>query len=292
MKWTITERHQGMNIRHYLQEVCHFSRRMLSSVKSGGSIMVDGQRQTVRHRLQTGEVLDVRLPPEQIGAHLHPEEMDLDIIYEDADMIVIDKPAGVPVLPSPQYRGGTIANGILAYYKNNNLPYTIHIVTRLDRGTSGLMLVAKHRYSHSILSDMQKNNEIVRKYKAIAEGEGLSGTGTIRAPIGRKPGSIIEHAVIESGKESVTHYQVIRTYGDHVLVQVLLETGRTHQIRVHFAHINHPLAGDDLYGGKQESISRHALHCYELKLKQPFTMEELIFHSDIATDMKRLLSRT
>lgn len=289
MKWMINSEHVGMTIRDYLMEYHRFSRRILIAVKLEGKILINGIPQTVRYSLREGDLLEISFPKEQVGEYMVKEEMDLSIVYEDDSVIVVDKPAGIATIPSLHHPTGTVANGILGYYEKHNIPYTVHVVTRLDRDTSGLLLIAKHRYSHSLLSTAQKAGKIKRRYKALVEGDLKQDSGTIDAPIDRKEGSIIERTVKETGKRAVTHFKVEKRLPLHTLVNIQLETGRTHQIRVHFSHINHPLAGDDLYGGKTDYIKRHALHCYKLAFEHPFTKEYIQLESSLPGDMKELL---
>lgn len=288
MKWTITKQQEGLIIRSFLQQEQKFSKRMVKLiVHGGGTIKVNGTLQTVRYELRAGDVVAVTFPDEKKGAMMVPEKMPLDIVYEDDAVLVINKSTGRAVIPSHQYTSGTIANGVLAHYEAQGLPYTFHVVTRLDRNTSGLMLIAKHRRSHSIISDAQKAGKIQRSYVAIIEGHLQEKNGTIHAPIGRKEGSIIERTVTTGGKHAITHYTVLTVYDNHSLIHVQLETGRTHQIRVHFSHIGHPLAGDDLYGGKTNYIDRQALHCHRLAFEHPITGEWKDFIADLPEDMKR-----
>ncbi len=290
MEWKIAEKHDGMTIRDFLQTVHGFSRRILKAIKfDGGKIMVNGSTVTVRYRLSAGDKLIIEFPPEIKGAYMRPEEIDLDIVYEDADILVIDKQPGMPVVPSFQYPAGTVANAVLGHYEKNHIPFTIHTVTRLDRNTSGLMLISKHRYSHSILSRFQKSGEVHRSYQAIIEGRLSEKEGTIDLPIGRKKGSIIERIVVENGKRAVTHYKVIREFPGCSLVQVKLETGRTHQIRVHFSYLGYPLLGDTLYGGRIGQIDRQALHCAEIGLPHPATRNYMQFESGLPGDMEKLI---
>lgn len=280
-----------MLIREYLHGVHSFSRRIIIALKfEGGQILVNGLPRTVRFQLTTGDSLAIIFPPEKRAHHMAPEEIPLEIIYEDDDIIVINKEAGMASMPSPQHRTETVANGLLAYYDKNNIPYTVHIVTRLDRDTSGLMLIAKHRYSHSLLAESQLNGKLKREYKALVDGHLKNKQGTINAKIGRKEDSIIERTVSEFGKEAITYYEVIANYKDHSLVNVQLETGRTHQIRVHFSHIGHSLIGDSLYGGKSNEIQRHALHCERLSIEHPLSKKQISFHVPLPKDMERLIT--
>jgi 23S rRNA pseudouridine1911/1915/1917 synthase len=273
--WVIGSAHDGMLVRDYLLSVRAFSRQLIKQVKFTKGILLNGEYVTVREKVKSGDELTVRFPPEQRGERLISEHITLDILYEDDALMVINKPAGIAVMPSANQPSGTLANGLIAYYERHELPYTAHIVTRLDRDTSGLMLVAKHQYSHSLLAQSQDKNEVKRTYQAIVEGHLKVQQSTINEPIARKPGSIIERMVSKEGKEAITHYRVIRKYLHHTLVELQLLTGRTHQIRVHMAHIGHPLAGDDLYGGSLNKMNRQALHCVKLSFQHPFTLEPI-----------------
>src|SRR5699024_3592746 len=224
---------------------------------------------------------------------LHPENIPLHIVYEDEHILIVDKPSGIATIPSQLHANGTVANGILYYYEKKKLPYTIHIVTRLDKDTSGLVVVTKHQYCHSLLTVLQRKNEIAREYEAVVSGQLRKKEATICAPIGRKSDSIIERTVTPDGKKAVTHYRVIKETEDVSLVRIRLETGRTHQIRVHFAHIGHPLVGDSLYGKDPTYVNllkRQTLHCAYVRFQHPFTKEFIEVNSPLADDIKRLIS--
>src|SRR5699024_7089363 len=219
MKWTITKQQEGLMLRKYLQENHKFSKRMIKHIiHGGGEIRVNGIIQSVRYELKVGDIVTVKFPEEKKGAMMIPEKMPLDILYEDDAVLVINKSPGRAVIPSYIHTTGTIANGVLAHYENQGLPYTFHPVTRLDRNTSGAMLIAKHRWSHSILAEAQKSGTISRTYYAIVEGHPEQKTGTINAPIGRKDGSIIERTVTDAGKYAVTHYTVLKEFSRYTLV--------------------------------------------------------------------------
>jgi len=291
MEWVIDKASDGMMVRDYLQSVHGFSRRILKAVKfEGGQITVNTSPVTVRFQLAQGDKLKITFPPEKKSIHMLPEDIDLQIIYEDTDILVIEKQPGIPVIPSFQHPAGTVANAVLGHYERNQIPFTIHTVTRLDRDTSGLMLIAKHRYSHSILAGFQKSGEVNRNYQAIVEGKLLEKEGTIDQPIGRKEGSIIERTVMEHGKRAITHFKVIQEFSDCTCLQIQLQTGRTHQIRVHFSYLGHPLAGDLLYGGKTDQIKRQALHCCEISFPHPATKENVRFKSTLPKDMEKIIT--
>ncbi|WP_102028061.1 RluA family pseudouridine synthase [Salirhabdus sp. Marseille-P4669] len=289
MKWEIDQVHDGFLIRDYLITVRSMSRRMLKAIKTDGLIKLNNHLVTVRETLRTGDVLEILFPEEQKGRELYPKSIPLHIVYEDEDVLVLNKQAGLPVIPSRLLNKESIAHGLLYYYEQQGLPYTVHVVTRLDRNTSGLMLVAKHRFSHSLLSNFQREGEVKRKYTAFIEGRLDQKEGTIEEPIGRKPESIIERMVRPDGKEAITHYGVIQELQDFSVVQVQLQTGRTHQIRVHFSYLGHPLVGDDLYGGSTHKLNRQALHCHELAFYHPFQEKWMTFSSELPPDMQELI---
>jgi len=289
MKWVIPEKFSGILLRDYLHEELDFSNRLIKKAKSDqGKILINGHHRTVRYVLQAGDVLEIKFPEEMISSTIQPEYMPLTILYEDEHLLIIDKLAGIPTIPSKLHPNGTLANGVLYYYKENHIPYTIHVVTRLDKDTSGLVLIAKHQYSHSLLSSLQRKNKISRTYRAVVHGRLSKKKGTIKRPIGRDPHSIIKRIVREDGQIAITHYDVRKEIADYSDIIVKLETGRTHQIRVHFASIGHPLVGDDLYGGKKDIINRQALHCAGIHFTHPFTNQLIRVWRDLPNDMAKL----
>lgn len=289
MKWIITEQHDGMMIRDFLADFLHFSKRLIIRAKStDGEILVNGERKTVRYILKFADVLEVKLPIQKNESIIR-ENIPLQIMYEDEDLLIVNKEAGMPTMPSRQHQTRTMANALLYYYERNNIPHTVHIVTRLDKDTSGLVLVAKHPYSHSLFSVMQRNQTIRRKYTAIVHGRLTKKRGIIDLPIGRKPNSIIERIVTKEGKKAITHYEVVQEFANYSVVNIELETGRTHQIRVHFSHLGHPLVGDDLYGGKTSKLERQALHCTEISFRHLFTENKLMFKSILPDDMSTFI---
>ena len=289
MDWIITKNESGVEIKTFLSEH-HISKRMLTDIKfAGGKISVDGQEVTVRYVLQEGNHLTVIFPPEAKSPTLKPEDILLHIIYEDKDLLVINKPSNMSTIPSREHPDGSLANAIYGYYRRREIDSAIHIVTRLDRDTSGLVLIAKHRHIHHLMSLQQKKREIKRSYEAFAEGLFSVREGKINEPIGRKETSIIEREVRSDGKTAVTHYKVLGQYDGFAHIGLVLETGRTHQIRVHMSYKGHPLLGDSLYGGSREKIERQALHCHSLSFSHPTTGEHLHFHVPLPDDMDRLL---
>lgn len=266
------------------------SKRALTAIKfDGGDILVNGVEQTVRYLLKIGDEVTIRFPQEQVSEGLVAEDGTLDIVYEDASILVLNKPAYQSTIPSREHPTGSVANLLRGYFEQQNLASTAHIVTRLDRDTSGLMIVAKHRHIHHLMSEQQKKGTVHREYEAIVHGvvEGQS----ITLPIGRKDTSIIEREVRADGQFAHTDVAVISCTNDYSHVRLKLHTGRTHQIRVHLSHIGHALVGDGLYGGSTEWLDRQALHCMFVAFTHPLTNEPLQLTSELPADMRKLIQR-
>ena len=268
------------------------SKGLLAKIKfRGGAILVNDQPQNATYLLDLGDRVTIDIPAEEGFETLEAIERPLDILYEDDHFLVLNKPYGVASIPSVNH-SNTIANFIKGYYvKQNYENQQVHIVTRLDRDTSGLMLFAKHGYAHARLDKQLQKKSIEKRYFALVKGEGyLESEGEIVAPIARDEDSIITRRVAKGGKYAHTSYKVIEQFGNIYLVDIHLHTGRTHQIRVHFSHIGFPLLGDDLYGGSlSEGISRQALHCHTLKFYNPFSGEEIGRASPLPTDFEQVI---
>ncbi|PAQ14372.1 RNA pseudouridine synthase [Bacillaceae bacterium SAOS 7] len=287
--WTVEASDCGKLLREFLAGK-KISKRALTDIKyNGGQILVNGQEENVRYCIEVGDRIELVFPREIPSDGIKGERLPLSIVFEDDYVLVVAKPAGMNTIPSREHPTGSLANALIGYYEQQGIEATVHIVTRLDRDTSGLVLVAKHRHIHHLLSDMQKNRLVSRSYVALASGLLAHTVGVIEQPIGRKETSIIEREVRADGQYACTRYEVLAQYETFAQVQLKLETGRTHQIRVHLSYIGHPLLGDDLYGGPVEKIDRQALHCSDLAFLHPVTEDELRFHLPLATDLQRLL---
>ncbi|ELK45190.1 ribosomal large subunit pseudouridine synthase, RluA family [Halobacillus sp. BAB-2008] len=275
-KWDIDPSDAGRSVRDFLRGKGRFSRQLLKRVRMNGHIFIDEKEAEMWQPLKGASTLTILFPAEERGA-IEPVEGPLAILYEDEDILVLDKPSGIAVVP-PYKKEPSIASHLIAYYEEIGHPCTVHIVTRLDTYTSGLMLVAKHAYSHMLLT--RKAKLVDRFYQALVEGLPEPEKGLIDAPIERADDSIIRRTVDPEGKPSQTMYDVLETGGKVSKVAFQLLTGRTHQIRVHMAHIGHPLVGDTLYGARQaDKLAGQALHCYHLKLQHPWTGESMSFDS-------------
>lgn len=291
LEWHISADDSGKFVREFLKEQS-ISKTALTDIKfAGGGIFINGTPVTVRHRLSKGEILKVVFPPEAPSSDLQPENLPLHIVYEDAYLLVVNKPPYQQSIPSRESSSGSLANALIYYYDSISHNATVHLVNRLDRDTSGLLLVAKHRHIHHLMSEQQKAGKLKRIYEAIVHGDFANESGTIDAPIGRKDDSIIERQVREDGQKAVTHFKVVENVGKWTHVQLQLETGRTHQIRVHLSHIGHPIVGDDLYGGERKEIARQALHCCKLRFQHPMDKRKLVFDAEMPNDMKELLRK-
>lgn len=217
------------------------------------------------------------------------ESVAIDVVYEDCDVLVINKQPFVVVHPTKGHPNGTIGNGVAAYFKSIMDNRKIRFINRLDRDTSGLMLIAKNSYAQQSISDQMANNTVKKCYHAIVSGDLKKSEGTLNFPIDRENEGDILRKVLPEGLPSITHYKVIEKFEHYTFVEILLETGRTHQIRVHFTHIGHPLIGDELYGGDHKLINRQALHCYEMIFDQPRTGEQIHLTCPCPEDMLKLL---
>ena len=254
-------------------------------------ILVDGRRVNTRYVPRAGEVLSVRLSDPERRSGIVPAPGPLDIVYEDPDLLVLNKAPGVAVHPGPGHYDDTIGNFLLYYYDLKGEEEDFHPVHRLDRGTSGLMVVARHPHAQEVLKGQLHTADFCRTYLAVCEGAPEPATGTVDAPLGPRDGSLVEQCVRLDGKPARTWYETVRRAGDYSLLRLKLETGRTHQIRVHLAWLGHPLVGDFLYGREcPEVIRRPALHSAELSFRHPITGARLSFSQPLPEDMADLLA--
>lgn len=290
LEYLVEKEEEGL-LREYLLEHKRLSRRSLSTVKHAGDLLINGKSVTVRAEVKEGDQVTVIFPEEESSFYLKPEPLPLDILDEDEDILVINKAPHLCVHPTFTHREGTLANGVMYYWQKKGWKRTFHAVNRLDKNTSGIILLAQNRFSHQQLSLQQKAHQIKRRYYALVHGLVANDQGVIEAPIGRKEDSIIEREVRADGQYAQTTYWVKERYVDYTWIELELETGRTHQIRVHLSQIGHPLLGDTLYGGKTQHIPRQALHAYYTSFKHPKTGEELRYQAPIPKDIRVLLGR-
>lgn len=286
----------GLRLDKYLTEqLVPFSRSRIQMLFAKGAITVNGKLGKANYKVKNDDVIEVMIEDEQ-EANAQPEAMDLDIVYEDEDVIVINKPKGMVVHPSPGNEAHTLVNGLLYHCKDLsgiNGVLRPGIVHRIDKDTSGLLVAAKNDRAHQLLAEQLKDKTMNRRYYALVHGVMPHDHGTIDAPIGRDEKDRQKMAVTaHNSKPAITHFQVIERFAQHTLLECSLETGRTHQIRVHMAYIGHPLLGDWLYGAEdRELFPRQALHSQSLSLTHPVTGQKMIFSSELPEDMSSFLHK-
>lgn len=286
IEYIIDESSDGLRIEQYLKRKGYSSQNLTEIKRMPKSIIINGRHCYMKEQLKAGEHLFVHICETECSKNIPPVKLPLHIVYEDEDIVVINKPAGMPTHPSMNNYTNTMANALAWYYKEQGKPFIFRCCNRLDRDTSGITVVAKHLVSGNILSCATLRREVHREYLAIVRGCVTPPSGTITAPLARKPGTIIERTVdFENGEPAITHYKVVKEANGHSLVSLCLETGRTHQIRIHMKYLGFPLIGDYLYNPDMEYIGRQALHSHRVSLHHPITGEWMEFHAPLPEDM-------
>jgi 23S rRNA pseudouridine1911/1915/1917 synthase len=293
LTYVVGENINEVKLRDYLKFTENLSSRFIKSSGISGKISVNNKVAKLNHRINSNDKIEIDMKKDE-HQNIEPEKMELEVVYEDVDLIVINKRPGMVVHPTRGYPFGTLANGVLYYFKEKGEKCIVRLVSRLDMDTSGLIIIAKNQFSHMALARDMKEKDLQGKtfeksYMAIVHGNMKYKSGTIDLPIGKPDEESIKREVCEDGQRSITHYEVIDSFKNADLVKVTLETGRTHQIRVHLSHIGHPIYGDSLYGTSESHyIERQALHAYKLIIPHPRTGEELILMTELPEDMKEL----
>lgn len=272
---------EKVRIDNYLSDKLDISRSKVQKLIKDGNVLVNGQSVNVSYKVKIGDVIEYSLDLNE-DTDITPEDIPIDIVYEDDDLLVINKASGMVVHPAPGHYTGTLVNALLYRFNLNsgeaNRPGIVH---RLDKDTSGLMLVAKNEFIHEKLSEMIGKKDVERKYLAIVDGLIKHDTGTIDAPIGRDTNNRQKMAVTDvNGKDSITHFKVLERFDNNTFIECILETGRTHQIRVHMNYIGYPINNDPLYGRGKATEFGQMLHSYSIKFNHPRTGKELSFRVD------------
>ena len=281
---------ENLTLKEVLLDKLNFSVRSLAKMKREQTVLVNGQFKKPSTNIVKGDLIEVKIDEDM--ANFEPQDLNLDIIYDDFDIIMVNKPPFMVVHPTKSHLDRTIANGVTDYIIKKNEKVKVRFVNRLDMNTSGLVIVAKNAYAHHVLSKDMSNDKVSKKYITVVKGIVKDDEGTINQPIYRPTEDSIKRVVDERGQASVTHYKVLERLNDATVLEVKLETGRTHQIRVHMNYIGHGIIGDELYGYVDETlINRQALHAYSLEFMQPRTNEVLEFKADIPNDMKELIDK-
>ena len=267
------------------------TRSRLSRLIVEGQVLVNGGPAKPSHKVRTGDRILLSVPPPRPSS-VGPQEIPVTVVYQDASVVVIDKPAGLAVHPGPGHPDMTLVNALLAMCPDiQGIGGEIRpgIVHRLDKDTSGLMMVAKTHHAHNDLSSQIKSRQVTKGYLALVEGTPKQLHGKVDAPVGRHPRRRTRMAVVVGGKEARTNYKVIHQVAGYSLLEIYLETGRTHQIRVHMAYLGHPLLGDTTYGRSSSLVNRHFLHAFHLGFKHPDNEESLEFKIDLPSDLTPVL---
>ena len=303
MTYTVNDTDKGKRLDAYLAEVADMSRSAAAKLIESGDVTVDGKKTEKKYQLKVGDEIEVTLPEAEEYEAL-PENIPLNVVYEDSDIIVINKPSGMVVHPAPGNYTGTLVNALLYHCKDSlsgiggvMRPGIVH---RIDKDTSGLLVVAKNDFSHRALSEELGYHGIEREYHALVRGGFKEESGTVDLPIGRHPVDRKKMAVIRNGeraRDAVTHYEVLRAYGQISYLKLKLETGRTHQIRVHMSHLGHALLGDEVYSSTKIPFEKqHAplldgqiLHAKRLSLTHPRTGERMTFECELPDNFKKLI---
>ncbi len=278
------------NVKQVLKIEFGISDRLLLRLKNNKKIFVNDNIAFVNDKVKLNDTISVLIDFEEDNSNIVPTKMDLQIVYEDDFMLILNKPAGIAIHPSCMHFDTSLSNGVKYYFDSINLKKKIRPINRLDKDTSGLVIFAKNEYIQECLVNQMKNKLFKKEYLAILNGILEKNKGTINAPIARENNSIIKRCVRDDGDVSITHYEVIKNLDNNLcLVRFMLETGRTHQIRVHSAYIGHSIVGDTLYGFSSNLISRQALHSYKLEFIHPISKEKMCFEIELPDDMKLLV---
>ena len=291
LTYTIKPEQEGMQLLDFLRSK-GFSRGILSSMKADKSaIQLNGEQGFGKSVLQAGDSLHIHIPEADSNENILPVKMNLSILYEDEDILVINKAADMPVHPSIGNYDNTLANGVAWYFKEKGQHFVYRCINRLDRDTTGALILAKNPYSAAVLSAQMKQRQIRRTYLALTDGIPPE-RGTISAPVARMDASVITREVnFERGEAAVTHYERLAVSNGYALVELHLDTGRTHQIRVHMKYIGCPLPGDFLYHPVFDRIGRQALHSFQLEFAHPITGEPMCFLAPVPEDFRRAFAQ-
>ena len=291
LTYTVGKDEHFDNIKELLKTKFEISDRLLLKLKSNNKILLNEEVTNVKAPVNSNDIIEILLDYEEDNTNIVPTQMKLNILFEDEYLLILNKPAGYPIHPSMLHFEDSISNGVKYYFDSIGLQKKIRPVNRLDKDTSGLVIFAKNEYVQECLVRQMKNNSFIKEYIAICEGVLPQETGVINAPIARKENSIIERCVSSTGDNAVTYFDVVKTNGKLSVVHLRLETGRTHQIRVHLAHIGNPVLGDTLYGKASNLIDRQALHSYKVSFIHPITHKKVELIAPLFEDMKNIIDK-
>lgn len=289
-EYTLQPQDNGKKYQDILAHKFHFSRKLLQSLKQGEHAWINGKFTYLTARGQAGDLLSVQLLGEE-PPNIPGEQLPLDILFEDDYLLIVNKPPGQVVHPNHRYPTGTLGNAVVGYWQAKETPHRFRPIHRIDRNTSGVVVIAKSRFAHQQLAYQLEHNLIHKHYLGFVQGCVLEDQGKMDQTIALTPGSFIQRTVSPDGLPALTYYQVLYRYPEATLMRFMLSTGRTHQIRVHCQALGHPLLGDDLYGGQLELIQRQALHSYHYAFQHPATGENISIYAPWPKDLIELVSK-
>ena len=293
LTYIISALEENLTISEFLKKRGFSSQNIIELKKMERSVLINNEWKHMNYRIQANQELVIHIQEKNTNEHIIPVKLPFPIIYEDEDIVVINKPSNMPIHPSQNNYENTLANAAAYYYEvEQNTPFTFRCINRLDRDTTGLTILAKNMYSANILASYMQERKIKRLYLAILDGFLDKKWGTLRLPIGRKDNSTIEREVnFEHGERAITHFYSIEQFSNYQLAAFQLETGRTHQIRVHMSSINAPLVGDTLYNTKPSALllGRQALHAYRISFPHPISGKLMKFSAPLPEDMTTFL---
>jgi len=297
-EYIVTEEDKGIPVKGLIRQRFTFSSRMRTKLKYQNLVRLNGEEVAGWITPNVGDIITIDLPEEK--SDFPAEDIPIYTVYEDDDILILNKQPGVTVHPTKGHPAHTLANGLMKYMEDTKQSFKIRFVNRLDMDTTGLLIVAKNAHAQEEITKQMKANTTEKRYKAIVNGIVTEDQFTIDLPIGRPdPENVVRAVMEEGGYDSVTHVKVLERYpdkdhpnGGYTMVELLLETGRTHQIRVHMSHIGHPLVGDHLYGGSNpELLERQALHSYQLTINHPITKKRMTLDASLPDDMEEVIRK-
>lgn len=289
-EYTLQEQDQGKKYQDILLHKFHFSRKLLQKLKQGEHAWVNGNFSYLSARGNSGDLLTLELQQEEMP-NIPGELLPLNILFEDDYLLVVNKPPGQVVHPTHHYSSGTLGNAVIGYWNAKGTPHPFRPVHRIDRNTSGIVVIAKNRFAHQQLAWQLEHQLIHKHYIGLVQGCVPENQGTIAKPISLAPGSFIQRTISPDGLPALTYYEVLARYPHATLMKFILATGRTHQIRVHCQSIGHPLIGDDLYGGECSLLQRQALHSFHYAFLHPATGERISFYAPWPQDLIKLIAQ-
>jgi len=279
---------EGLKIIDVLATSMNISSRLIRKCKNNNNIWLNNKSGSVNRMVQHKDIISMMLDHDENT--FEPNDILATVLYEDGDILVVDKPPFLVVHPTKGHPEGTLANALSYHQYQIGQNYKIRFINRLDRDTSGIVLIAKNAFAQQIVSEQMQMHAVDKFYLAIVEGALSNEKGTINLPIDREAELDIKRIVIDTGLASITHYEVIERFKNYTYIKISLETGRTHQIRVHFSHIGHPIVGDHLYGQKSDMIDRQALHCHEMSFKPPRENDKVSIVCKLPVDIENVLT--